>query len=89
MNALRFGQPVIVSPQDGAPYAARYAQSGPSPTLVYVRGPQGLHPVPAATVTPRTLGLGDDKAARHGVGRASGGAIVSLAHISRIDGARP
>lgn len=70
MSALRFGAPVIVSPADAAPYAARYAQPGPSPTLVYVRGPQGLHMVPASTVTARTLGLGDDKAARHAGARS-------------------
>ena len=66
--ALRFGAPVIVTPLIGAPYAARYAQPGPTPTLVYVRGPQGLQMVSADTVTLRTLGLGDDKAARHSAG---------------------
>ncbi len=65
MSTFRFGAPVIVSPAGAAPYAARYAQPGPTPTLIYVRGPQGLHMVQASTVTPRILGLGDDKAARH------------------------
>lgn len=58
--------PVIVTPERGAPYAARFAQRG-NGGLIYVRGPQGLHAVPEGTVTPRVLGLGDDKAMRHGV----------------------
>lgn len=66
---FRLNQPVIVTPPpgQGAPYAARFALASSRPDEVFVRGPQGLHPVPAGTVTPRTLGLGDDKAARHGV----------------------
>ena len=66
---FKFGLPVIVSPPGAAPYAARYAQPSTRAGEVFVRGPQGLHPVPIATVTPRTLGLGDDKAVRHGAGR--------------------
>lgn len=68
MTTFSFNQPVIVSPRGAAPYAARYAQPAQD-GMVYVRGPQGLHPVPASTVTARTLGLGDDKAARHSAGR--------------------
>lgn len=57
MTPYTFAQRIIVSPPGAAAYEARYAQPGQRGSL-YVRGPQGLHEVPASRVTPRVLGLG-------------------------------